>query len=73
MRWPTCERCGRTLGAVEVTQFGDREPRYITTGPCDCQGYCSLCDQRIENGKCWNMDCVLHGHVVPIVTVHAGA
>ena len=47
------------------TGFGESEPRYVPTERCDCQGRCPLCGSLLELGKCWNVDCVLAGQVVP--------
>lgn len=61
-----CGRCGADEEAVEITRFGDREPRYIRGRRCDCPGpRCPCCRARLNEGRCPTLDCPIFGVIVP--------
>jgi hypothetical protein len=66
-RFP-CPRCGEEQPWVEVTQFGDREPRYAQTYLCPCPGpRCPFSHGRLDDERrCTDMDCYMFGLPVPV-------
>lgn len=64
-----CDRCGKALPQIDVTNFGDREPRYLD-GMCPCpplpKSCCTFCRRPVDSGgRCENIDCFFVGQVVP--------
>jgi hypothetical protein len=62
-----CSRCGEQQEAVEITKFGDAEPRYTMGRACNCPGpRCFACGVRLrEHGRCENLRCYMLNRIVP--------
>jgi len=69
----TCEHCGKAVEAINVTGFGDPEPRYVA-GMCPCpRPHCPLCLSLLDHdGRCTDRhaDCVLWTLKVPIPVIY---
>lgn len=62
-----CKRCGELQRTVEVTAFGDAEPRLLPTG-CPCpRPHCPFCHGVLDPAnRCLDIDCFMLFQVIPV-------
>jgi hypothetical protein len=67
----TCERCGQQRETLNITAFGDREPRYALGLECDCPGpRCPFSHGRLDHhGRCADIDCFMWMQIIPLPEV----
>ena len=64
-----CEFCGSTEARLEVTMFGDAEPRY-TPGYCPCpKPHCVCCNTILRKGRCDHLGCPVYDVLQPLPVI----